>query len=48
MVRVKTEKGYHNKAPRSKLRGINTALQAAGYRQPSLQAAGNLPEEIKG
>ncbi|MEQ1590749.1 MAG: PIN domain-containing protein [Thiobacillaceae bacterium] len=30
-----------NKAPRSKLRGINTALQAAGYRQPSHQCAGN-------
>ena len=34
--------GYkRNKAPRSKLRGINFALQASGFRQPSLQGAGN-------
>ncbi|MEQ1527642.1 MAG: hypothetical protein ABL911_12995 [Gallionella sp.] len=38
----------NNKAPRSKLRGINTALQdAVDYRQPSHQDAGNLPKEIK-
>ncbi len=36
-----------NKAPRSKLRGINTALQTAGFRQHSPQGAGNLPEEMK-
>lgn len=36
-----------NKAPRPKGQGINTAPQAAGFRQPSSQETGNLTEEIK-
>ena len=36
-----------NKAPRRKQRGINFALQAAGFRQPTPQGAENLLEEIK-
>ena len=36
-----------NKAPRSKLRGINKAFQTAGYRQPSPQWTENSLEEIK-
>ena len=40
-------KSRAHKAPRRKQRGINFALQAAGFSQPTPQGAENLLEEIK-